>query len=406
MMNNNHNYMKLIGIKFFKGLRFAISATCVCLGIYLFVTSGYQFVKTHSFPNITQIIIFMISLGVFTASSTLHDILDQKEAECLENIERTKGFNRQKAELEYESQLQIVEKEMKECILSAEEELQVIRKFEVQKVTMHDAEKINTLIGLSSVKEQLNTFKATIEYEKKYGGKNPTSSYHARFIGNPGTGKTTVAKIMASILYDQGIIEKPHYVTVTGGDCLGKYMGQTPAVINALFKQAQGGLLFIDEAYAMVNSASQDGNGYGYEAVTQLLTHLESEENKTVVIFGGYKNDIERLLDMNQGLRSRIPLTFEFPDYSSTELLEILELNLQEMGHRIDNDSKSLLLEIFTKKKHVCLLNQLPFGNARYARTVANALHRKHALNYQRNNTIGTVITLDDIVVDSLLQLN
>ena len=405
-MKNNRNYMKLIGIKFLKGLRFALTGTCVGLIIYFLITSGYRFIKSQDFPDVMQIIVFVVSLGIFTTSSTMHDILDQKEVECLESIARAKEFNRQKADLEYESQLQIIEKEIKENSFSAEEEFRVMRKFEVQKITKQDAKKINTLIGLNSVKDQLDAFNATVEYENQHGGRNSTLSYHARFIGNPGTGKTTVAKIMASILYTQGIIEKPHYVTVTGGDCLGKYMGQTPSVINALFKQAQGGLLFIDEAYAMVNSASQDGNGYGYEAITQLLTHLESEENKTVVIFGGYKDDIERLFDMNQGIRSRVPLTFEFPDYSSTELLQILELNLQEMGHQIATDTKSILLEIFTKKKHACLLNQTPFGNARYARTIANALHRSHALNYKRNNAIGTIITLDDIDADSLLQLN
>lgn len=403
---NSNNYLKLIGMKIMQVLRTAGTVTSGLAIIYFAVTSMMNYFKSKVFPSMSEICFLIASLVAFITLRTLKSACDEAVSEISTNIKRSKELKKHKEELEYQYEQKLAETKIQQQAFDVEMEMIAMKKFDVTKVDKDDVKAMESLIGLESVKEQLNKFRATIDYEKKYGGGKTNTVFHMKFIGNPGTGKTTVAKIMVSILYEAGIINKPKYIAVNGNDLMGKYTGQTAPTVDALFKQGKEGVIFIDEAYAMVNAASNDGNGYGHEAVNQLLTHLEAKDNKTVVIFGGYEEPMNRFFDMNPGLRSRVPLTLMFPDYNEEELFQILELNLRKMGHEIREDVEQVLIRIFSKKRDICKRYNLPFSNGRYARNIAEELHSQHAVNYSKDNSIGTIISLNDIRESILLELD
>lgn len=346
--------------------------------------------------------------------STIKGALNDKVDEVLSRIQHRRHLMNRKAELrlKYADQLaeESVHNEHQKNNLETGTglaDLLPVRKFEVQKIQNEDARELDTMIGLDSVKDQIKRVRARISYEKKYGGENEKSVMHCRFIGSPGTGKTTVAKAMAAIFYDAGIIKKPRYVEINANELQGKYLGETPLVVNELFKQAAGGLIFIDEAYALATCAgSSDKSGYAMEAITTLLTHLENNTSGTVVIFAGYEHEIDRLFDMNPGLRSRVPIKLEFKDYTSQQLLEILELNLKKRGHALSDDAKPVLKNLFEEKIALCHRYGNAFGNGRYVRNVSDELHTQHSVNYEEDPTIGTAIQMKDIVPEVLFSLD
>lgn len=124
------------------------------------------------------------------------------------------------------------------------------------------------------------------------------------------------------------------------------------------------------------------------------------------VIFAGYEEPLNQFFAMNPGLASRVPKTLMFPDYEPNELLDILAMRLKEFGHKLDETTKETLLQLFAQKINYCRLHRAPFSNGRYSRNVADAIHAQHALNYEKNNSIGTVITMQDIDFNSLLALD
>lgn len=282
-----------------------------------------------------------------------------------------------------------------------------IRKFNVQKTASNPKEELAALIGMTSVKEQVEKIEAKLNYErttKKHGGNN---SLHMRFVGGPGTGKTSVGRIMAGLLYQMKQIPKNKYVEINGNDLVGRYMGETPLVVKNAFQQAAGGVLFIDEVYALARGAQHgSGGGYGDEAVTQLLTLLENNADGTVVIVAGYRKEMEQFFRMNPGLPSRIPTVIDFPDYAPLELLKIAELMLKDFGHSFTKEAAMKIFDVIQAKINRCQMTQKPFGNARYIRNVVAELHQEHALNYQKGQVSGINICLADIKEDTLLKLD
>lgn len=400
-------YLKLIGVRILQGLQKVMVISCGIVGAIALwnIASGYF--KSKQIPNLKDIMILLICIVLIIILSTLKNIIESKLSEVNDDIKHRQSLKKHKNRLIQENEHRKLEQKAEQDTFANNTDSHLIRKFEAEKIKKEDIQKLDTLIGLNPVKKQLKKMKATVEYEKSHGGVKNSSVFHMKFIGNPGTGKTTVAKAVAAILYDAGIIQKSKYITVSGNNLMGTYLGTTAPTIDALFKQAEGGLLFIDEAYALASAAgSTDGDGYAQEAVSQLLMHLENPDSKTVVIFGGYEREMERFFNMNPGLNSRVPLSLNFPDYTPEELLQILEINLKKYNHTLTDELKPFLLNIFRDKIFDCECSREPFSNGRYARNVADELHQQHAMNYSDDKTIGSTIVEKDIVRSELLNLN
>lgn len=213
-------------------------------------------------------------------------------------------------------------------------------------------EKLRGLVGLASVKEQIDKIIASDivekERKKRVGRDYETTAMHMVFSGNPGTAKTTVAKLFAGIAREKGILKSGAFVCIGGNEIF-------PTTLDNAFKQAEGGVLFIDEAYALD----------GFRSITLLLQKMEENRDSVIVILAGYKDAMNEFLERNDGLRSRIPYIIDFPDYSVEELTEIFRNMVKERGFEIEEEAVKKAHMLFEKAR--CIDN---FGNGRYVRNL------------------------------------
>ncbi|HEV3020527.1 MAG TPA: AAA family ATPase, partial [Burkholderiaceae bacterium] len=195
---------------------------------------------------------------------------------------------------------------------------------------------------------------------------------HMSFTGNPGTGKTTVALKMASILHRLGYSRKGHLVAVTRDDLVGQYIGHTAPKTREVLKRAMGGVLFIDEAYYLYRPENE--RDYGQEAIEILLQVMENQREDLVVILAGYKDRMARFFESNPGLSSRIAHHIDFPDYSGEELMRIADLMLQQMGYRFDDAARAAFGQYLKAR-----MKQAHFANARSVRNALDRARLRHA---------------------------
>ncbi len=258
---------------------------------------------------------------------------------------------------------------------------------------------LDELIGLESVKEEVHTIAnfAKIQQQRKAQGlKVPKMSFHLVFTGSPGTGKTTVARIVARIYKDLGILKSGHTVETDRSGLVAEYVGQTATKTNAVIDSALNGVLFIDEAYALVpKNASSD---YGQEAISTLLKRMEDDRDKLVVIIAGYPDEMKRFIDSNPGLQSRFTRYINFPDYSADELYRIFRLYAKKNQYTMTKEAADYLQK---RLDYVVRHKDRNFGNARYARNVFEKAIQCQAnrLSAKTNATPDelTEITLADI---------
>ena len=219
---------------------------------------------------------------------------------------------------------------------------------------------LNRLIGLSSVKDSIKKIRAYTLANKKGGGLN----LHMCFYGNPGTGKTEVARIIAGILYENKILPSKRVVEVDRSGLVGQYVGETPQKTMQAIRRAMGGVLFIDEAYALI---PKDGGAwdYGQEAVATLIKAMEDYRGKFCVILAGYKNQMLELLSTNPGFKSRIQFELDFPNYSRNELKQITTLMLSNRKYTIADIAMDKLLDVTDVKR-----KEPNFANAREIRNI------------------------------------
>lgn len=239
---------------------------------------------------------------------------------------------------------------------------------EKERMFQEAQKELDSLIGLDSLKDDVKQLMDFLQVQKarmEHGLPNAEISFHAVFEGNPGTGKTTVARIISRLLCGLGILEAGHTVETDRSGMVAQYAGQTGPRTSERVDEAMGGVLFIDEAYSLVSEQGEDA--YGVEAVQTLLKRMEDDRDRFVVVIAGYPRPMAEMLKSNPGLSSRFQKTYRFPDYSPKELLRIFYTFCRKYHYRLPKPTRIKLIKCFDK-----LLKQKDesFGNGRVARNM------------------------------------
>lgn len=262
-------------------------------------------------------------------------------------------------------------------------------------------DELNGMIGLKRVKTEvasLRNFVIVQKQREKSGLKGMKVSYHCVFSGNPGTGKTTVARIVAGIYKELGILKKGHLVEVQRSDLVAEYVGQTAPKTNAKIDEALDGVLFIDEAYTLSKGHEND---FGKEAIDTLLKRMEDDRNRLVVILAGYKDEIKGFINSNPGLESRFNRYINFEDYSVDELVQIFLSNLRQAQYKITQDAFSSVQEMISQ----AVATKTPhFGNGRYVRNLFEKIIQKQSdrlaqLSHPTKEQL-CIITEEDVIIE------
>lgn len=273
-------------------------------------------------------------------------------------------------------------------------------KYEQEKSMNEIFADLNNLVGLENIKQVLKDLVDLIELKNKTKDdlKIKDINLHMVFLGNPGTGKTTVARIIAEMLYNLKYIKQNKLIEVSSKDLVAEYVGQTAPKTMAVIERALGGVLFVDEAYSLAFEEGS-GNSFNKEAIATLIQAMENYRDNLVVIFAGYTKEMQAFLNANSGIVSRIGYTLDFKDYTSEELLKIFEGMVKKAGFSINKEACDEVVKVIDKYR-----NTKNFGNARFARNLYEKTIIKHASNTRGKKAKKDLKTIvkEDISTDNL----
>lgn len=250
---------------------------------------------------------------------------------------------------------------------------------------------LDRLIGLSNIKRLVKEILAYAEIQRRRKNEGLIASplvLHMIFKGNPGTGKTTVARYLGKIFKAAGVLEKGHLVEVERADLVGEYIGHTALKVRQQVKLSLGGILFIDEAYSLARGGEKD---FGKEAIDALVKAMEDHKDNLILILAGYKEEMNEFLRVNPGLKSRFPIHMDFEDYTIEELMQIAELMVEDKQYVLSKSAKAKMHNILDQKRRI---EGEHSGNARLVRNIIERAIRKQAVRLKDKHPC----TRDDLI--------
>ncbi|SDJ70730.1 stage V sporulation protein K [Sediminibacillus albus] len=261
-------------------------------------------------------------------------------------------------------------------------------------------EQFASFIGMENLKETIKEIYASIhinQKREKAGLKTQQQVLHMLFKGNPGTGKTTVARKLARAFFEMNILSKGHFIEAERADLVGEYIGHTAQKTRDLIDKASGGVLFIDEAYSLGRGGEKD---FGKEAIDTMVKHMEDNHKDFILILAGYPDEMEHFLSLNPGLKSRFPIVLDFDDYSIDQLLDIAKQMAAEREYQFSKEAEWKLQEYLMRQQS----RQEEFSNARFVRNVLEKSIRKHAVRLIKKQNCSTkeltLITKHDLSLE------
>jgi stage V sporulation protein K len=246
-------------------------------------------------------------------------------------------------------------------------------------------DELGALVGMEEMKRMIKEIYAWIFVNKKreeLGLKARKQALHMMFKGNPGTGKTTVARLIGKLFLKMNVLSKGHLIEAERADLVGEYIGHTAQKTRDLIKKAQGGILFIDEAYSLGRGGEKD---FGKEAIDTLVKHMEDKQHEFILILAGYSREMDYFLTLNPGLHSRFPLVIEFPNYTIEQLMEIASRMLDEREYSLSHEAEKKLKDHLIWVKAVLSPNS--FSNGRYVRNIIEKSIRAQAMRLLLQNS-------------------
>ncbi|WP_245804813.1 AAA family ATPase [Halobacillus hunanensis] len=241
-----------------------------------------------------------------------------------------------------------------------------------------------SIIGLQELKHSVKEIYAQVliaQKRKDMGLKSNGQVLHMVFKGNPGTGKTTIARMVAALFQEMEVLEKGHFIEADRSDLVGEYIGHTAQKTKDLIKKSLGGVLFIDEAYSLARGGDKD---FGKEAIDTIVKCMEDHHDELVIILAGYPYEMDNFMRMNPGLASRFPIQLDFDDYSAMELSAIADHMVQDRDYVLSHQASKKLYEHLVS---VCYHSKHNFSNARYVRNIIEEAIRKHAFRVASYST-------------------
>lgn len=262
------------------------------------------------------------------------------------------------------------------------------------------------LVGLHEIKQTLKEIAAYVEIQRRRqqeGLSSEPMTLHMVFKGSPGTGKTTVARLVGKLFRELNVLSKGHLIEVDRADLVGEYIGHTAQKTREQLKRASGGILFIDEAYSLGRGGERD---FGKEATDILVKYLEDWREDLIVILAGYTQEMDVFMASNPGLRSRFPLQLEFPDYSIVELMAIAKMMLNKRQYLLEDDAWDELEKTLRK---ALLQGQIKTGNARLVRNIIEKAIRRQAVRLVQEPRVSReelmIIKKSDLIGDTYLNM-